>query len=267
MMANLFKGLERIEEAREQLTGQSFMTGLFAGRPDFTLLLMPEESPEEKAAWEEFRPRLETFFTTQVDPDEIERTAKIPGSLLTGLFALGAFGMKIPRQYGGLGFSYTNYGRALMLMASWSNALALTVAVPQSIGIAMPILMFGNEQQRRTYLPLVAREAVSAFALTEPITGSDAANIATEAILDSTGTTFVVNGEKLWCTNGPIARYVTLIARVPANSTRQNGQTRWKPVPTGKGADEQVHTAFILDMRTPGVHVRQHCQFEGCRGI
>ena len=267
MMANLFKGLERIEEAREQLTGQSFMTGLFAGRPDFTLLLMPEESPEEKAAWEEFRPRLETFLTTQVDPDEIERTAKIPGSVLTGLFALGAFGMKIPRQYGGLGFSYTNYGRALMLMASWSNALALTVAVPQSIGIAMPILMFGNEQQRRTYLPLVAREAVSAFALTEPITGSDAANIATEAILDSTGTTFVVNGEKLWCTNGPIARYVTLIARVPAKSTRQNGQTRWKPVPTGKGADEQVHTAFILDMRTPGVHIRQHCQFEGCRGI
>ena len=266
-MANLFKGLERIEEARERLTGRSFMAGLFAGRPDFSLLLMPEESPEEKAAWEEFRPRLETFLMAHVDPDEIEQTAKIPDSVLKGLFALGAFGMKIPRQYGGLGFSYTNYGRALMLMASWSNALALTVAVPQSIGIAMPILMFGNEKQRRTYLPLVAREAMSAFALTEPITGSDAANIATEAILDSTGTKFVVNGEKLWCTNGPIARYVTLIARVPAKRTQQNGQARWKPVPSGEGADEQVHTAFILDMRTPGVHVRQHCQFEGCRGI
>lgn len=266
-MADLFKGLERIEEARERLTGRSFMVGLFAGRPDFSLLLMPEESPEEQAAWEEFRPRLETFLTTHVDPDEIERTAKIPDSVLKGLFALGAFGMKIPRQYGGLGFSYTNYGRALMVMASWSNALALTVAVPQSIGIAMPILMFGNEEQRRRYLPLVAREAVSAFALTEPMTGSDAANIATEAILDSTGTTFVVNGEKLWCTNGPIARYVTLIARVPAERTQQNGRTSWDPVPKGKGADDHVHTAFILDMRTPGVHVRQHCQFEGCRGI
>ncbi len=266
-MATLFKGFERIEEARERLTGQSFMVGLFAGRPDFSLLLMPEESPEEKAAWEEFRPRLETFLTTYVDPDEIERTARIPDSVLKGLFALGAFGMKIPRQYGGLGFSYTNYGRALMLMASWSNALALTVAVPQSIGIAMPILMFGNEEQRRTYLPLVAREAVSAFALTEPITGSDAANIATEAILDSTGTMFVVNGEKLWCTNGPIARYVTLIARVPAKRTQQNGQTTWEPVPDGEGADDYLHTAFILDMQTSGVHIRQHCQFEGCRGI
>ncbi len=266
-MANLFKGFERIEDARERLAGQSFMVGLFAGRPDFSLLLMPKESPEDKAAWEEFRPRLETFLTTQVDPDEIERTAKIPDSVLKGLFALGAFGMKIPRQYEGLGFSYTNYGRALMLMASWSNALALTVAVPQSIGIAMPILLFGNEEQRRTYLPLVAREALSAFALTEPITGSDAANIATAAILDSTGTTFVVNGEKLWCTNGPIARYVTLIARVPAKTTQQKGQTRWDPVPNGKGADDYVHTAFILDMRTPGVDIRQHCQFEGCRGI
>ena len=266
-MATLFKEFERIEEARERLAGRSFMAGLFAGRPDFSLLLMPEESPEEQADWEAFRPRLETFLMTQVDPDEIERTAKIPDSVLKGLFALGAFGMKIPKQYGGLGFSHTNYGRALMLMASWSNALALTVAVPQSIGIAMPILMFGNEEQRRRYLPLVAREAMSAFALTEPMTGSDAANIATEAVLDSTGTMFVVNGEKLWCTNGPIARYVTLIARVPARRTPQNGQTTWKPVPNGKEPDEHVHTAFILDMRTPGVHVRQHCRFEGCRGI
>lgn len=266
-MTTLFKGFERIEEARERLTGRSFMAGLFAGMPDFSLLLMPEESPEDKAAWEEFRPRLETFLTTHVDPDEIERTAKIPDSVLKGLFALGAFGMKIPLRYGGLGFSHTNYGRALMLMASWSNALALTVAVPQSIGIAMPILMFGNEEQKRTYLPIVAREAISAFALTEPMTGSDAANIATEAILNSAGTAFVVNGEKLWCTNGPIARYITLIARVPAKRTRRNGQTAWEPVPDGEGADESVHTAFILDMQTPGVHVRQHCQFEGCRGI
>ena len=266
-MATLFKGFERIEEARERLTGQSFMAALFAGKPDFSLLLAPEEAAEDKAEWEEFHPRLEAFLTIHVDPDEIERTGKIPDAVLKGLFALGAFGMKIPRQYGGLGFSYTNYGRALMLMASWSNALALTVAVPQSIGIAMPILMFGNEEQKRKYLPIVAREAISAFALTEPMTGSDAANIATEAILNSAGTAFVVNGEKLWCTNGPIARYVTLIARVPANRTQQNGQPMWVPVPNGKGADDHIHTAFILDMQTAGVHVRQHCQFEGCRGI
>src|SRR5438034_8089826 len=199
-MSELFKGLERIEEARERLTGRSFMAGLFVGRPDFSLLLPPEESPEQKAAWEEYRPRLETFLKTHVDPDEIERTAKIPDSVLKGLFALGAFGMKIPKEYGGLGFSYTNYGRVLTLIASASNILSLTVAVPQSIGIAMPILLFGNEMQKRTYLPIVAKEAISAFALTEPATGSDAANIRTEAALDRSGKHFVVNGEKLWCT-------------------------------------------------------------------
>ena len=266
-MTHLFKGLERIEEARERFTGESFMAGLFVGKPDFSLLLPPEESPEQKAAWEEYRPRLETFLKTHVDPDEIERTAKIPDSVFKGLFTLGAFGMKIPNEYGGLGFSYTNYGRALMLMASWSNILALTVAVPQSIGIAMPILLFGSDEQKRKYLPIVAREAISAFALTESVTGSDAANVQTEAVLDSSGTTFVVNGEKLWCTNGSIARYVTLIARVPAKRTQHDGRAVWVPVPEGKGGEDQVHTAFILDMDTPGVWVRQRCQFEGCRGI
>ena len=266
-MGELFKGLERIEDARERLTGHSFMAGLFVGKPDFSLLLTPEEPPEQKAAWERYRPKLETFLRTHVDPDEIERTAKIPDSVLKGLFALGAFGMKIPKEYGGLGFSYTNYGRALILIASWSNILALTVAVPQSIGIAMPLLLFGTEEQKRKYLPIVAREAISAFALTESLTGSDAANVQTEAVLDSSGTVFVVNGEKLWCTNGSIARYVTLIARVPAKQVQQDGQILWVPVPEGNGAEDQVHTAFILDMDTPGVWVRQRCQFEGCRGI
>src|SRR5215510_1130076 len=266
-MTSLFKGLERIEEARERLTGRSFMAGLFVGKPDFSLLIPPEESPEHTAAWEQFRPQLETFLRTHVDPDEIEQTAKIPDSVFKGLFALGAFGMKIPEQYGGLGFSYTNYGRALMLMASWSNILALTVAVPQSIGIAMPLLLFGSEEQKRKYLPIVAREAISAFALTEAVTGSDAANIQTEAVLDFSGTAFVVNGEKLWCTNGSIARYVTLIARVPAKRGLHDGRTVWVPVAGGEDADDQVHTAFILDMEAPGVRVQQRCQFEGCRGI
>jgi alkylation response protein AidB-like acyl-CoA dehydrogenase len=265
-VTQLFKGLERIEEARERPTGQSFMAGLFAGEPDFSLLALPDDSPEQQASWEDFRPRLERFLVDHVDPDEIERTAKIPDAVIRGLFSIGAFAMKIPKEYGGLGFSYENYGRALVLLAGWSNILSLTVAVPQSIGIAMPVLLFGNEEQKRRYLPVVAREAVSAFALTEPLTGSDAANIATEAVMDASGN-YVVNGEKLWCTNGPIARYVTLIARVPARRVEQQGRSLWVPVPRGKGAERSVHTAFVLDMKTPGVSIRQRCQFEGCRGI
>ncbi|HKT33430.1 MAG TPA: acyl-CoA dehydrogenase family protein [Nitrospira sp.] len=265
-MSQLFKGLERIEEARERLAGHSFMTGLYAGEPNFSLLLTPDESSEQVAAWENFRPALERFLITHVDPEEIERTTKIPDSVINGLFSIGAFAMKIPKEYGGLGFSYQNYGRALVLIAGWSNILALTVAVPQSIGIAMPLLLFGNEEQKRRYLPIVAREAVSAFALTEPLTGSDAANVQTQAILAADGT-YVVNGEKLWCTNGPIARYITLIARVPARRLEQGERSGWIPVEDGKAAQDSVHTAFVLDMKTPGVLIRQRCEFEGCRGI
>src|SRR5437879_12091191 len=265
-MAELFKGLERIEEARERLTGSSFMAGVFVGRPDFALLLPSPEPPEEKAAGEAFCRKIEAFLKSHVDPEEIERSAKIPDSVLKGLFELGAFGMKIPKEYGGLGLSYTNYGRVLTLIASWSNLLPLTVSVPQSIGIAMPSLVFCNEAQKRTYLPRVAREAISAFALTESITGSDAANIQTEAVLDRAGSHFLANGEKLWCTNGPIARYVTLIARVPAKKVVQDGKPAWVPVREGESCDDKVHTAFILPMETPGVTVLQRCQFEGCRG-
>jgi alkylation response protein AidB-like acyl-CoA dehydrogenase len=265
-VTQLFKGLERIEEARERLTGNSFMAGLFAGEPDFSLLVMGDESAEHQAAWEHFRPKLERFLTNHVDPDEIERTAKIPDAVIHGLFSIGAFAMKIPKEYGGLGFSYENYGRALVLIAGWSNILALSVAVPQSIGIAMPVLLFGSEEQKRRDLPLVAREAVSAFALTEPLTGSDAANITTEAVMDASGN-YVVTGEKLWCTNGPIARYATLIARVPARRMEQQGRSLWIPVRKGESAEQSVHTAFVLDMKSPGVLIRQRCQFEGCRGI
>ncbi|WP_447977518.1 acyl-CoA dehydrogenase family protein [Candidatus Nitrospira bockiana] len=266
-MAELFTGLERIEEARERLIGSSFMAGLFLGRPDFSLLLPPPEPPDEIAAGDAYCRTIEAFLRREVDPDEIERTGRIPERVLKGLFELGAFGMKIPKEYGGLGLSYTNYGRVLTLIASWSNILSLTVAVPQSIGIAMPILLFGNEEQKKTYLPRVARQEISAFALTEPATGSDAANVQTTAVLDAAGRHFIVNGEKLWCTNGPIARFITLIARVPAKRVQHGASWRWIPVRAGETPDDRVHTAFILDMTAAGVAVRERCQFEGCRGI
>ncbi len=262
-MSKLFEGLERIEEAREQIRGASFMSGIFTGSPDFNLLLPPAESAEEKAIGAAYCKEIERFLVDHVDADKIERSGKIPEAVLEGLLAMGAFGMKIPTQYGGLGFSHTNYGRVLTLIASWSNILSLTVAVPQSIGIAMPIMLYGTQQQKDKYLPIVARHAISAFALTEPTTGSDAANVQTEAVLSNDGSHYTINGNKQWCTNSPIARYLTLIARVPAR--KENG--RWVAVPNGEGAESKVHTALILDMQTPGVVVNQRCEFEGCRGI
>jgi len=266
-MSQLFKGLEQIEEAREQIRGMSFMTDLFLGHPQFSWLVPSPEAPEEQRIGEAYCEKVSSFLQDHVNPEEIERNAKIPDAVLAGLFDLGAFSMKIPKEYGGLGFSYKNYGRVLTLIAGWSNVLSLTVAVPQSIGIAMPILLFGNEEQKRTYLPRIVRNEISAFALTEPLTGSDAANVRTEAVLDTDGKTFLLNGEKLWCTNGPIAGFLTLIARVPAKKEYHQGKIQWRPTPKGEGADRAVHTAFIVDMHSPGITIEQRCQFEGCRGI
>jgi len=267
-MSQLFKGLEQIEEAREQIRGINFMTDLFLGHPHFSLLVPPPEPLEEQRIGDAYCEKVSSFLQHHVDPEEIERNAKIPENVLAGLFDLGVFSMKIPKEYGGLGFSYTNYGRVLTLIASWSNVLALTVAVPQSIGIAMPILLFGTEEQKRDFLPRVVRNEISAFALTEPLTGSDAANIHTKAVLDPDGKTFLLNGEKLWCTNGPIAGLITLLARVPAKKRRNHhGAIQWIPVSQGEVAEGAVHTAFILDMHSPGITIEQRCQFEGCRGI
>ncbi|MEH6358701.1 MAG: acyl-CoA dehydrogenase family protein, partial [Pseudomonadales bacterium] len=266
-MTELFKGLKQIEKARETLRGASFMAGLYLGKADFELLLPAPEPAEEKAEGEAYCRKIEAFLKDHVDAQQIERSGEISEAVLKGLLDLGAFGMKIPKQYGGLGFSHKNYGRVLTLIASWSNILSLTVAVPQSIGIAMPILLFGNQQQKDHYLPLVARKEISAFALTEPDTGSDAANVKTEAVLAEQGDEFVVNGEKLWCTNGAIARYITLIAKVPARRVTQQGVEIWQPVATDEQAEASVHTAFILDMQSVGVEVKQRCEFAGCRGI
>ena len=114
-MAELFKGLERIEEARERLTGSSFMAGVFVGRPDFALLLPPPEPPEEKAAGEAFCRKIEAFLKSHVDPEEIERTAKIPDSVLKGLFEVGTFG-----RYGKRSAASTASGRTRPALI-WGN--------------------------------------------------------------------------------------------------------------------------------------------------
>ena len=94
-MSTLFKDMERIEEARSRMMGSSFMGGLFMGRPSFELLLPTEETAEEREIGERYCATIADFLQREVDPDEIEQTAKIPEKVLKGLFDLGAFGMKI----------------------------------------------------------------------------------------------------------------------------------------------------------------------------
>jgi len=97
------------------------MSGLFLGKPEFELLLPPQETPEEKAEGAAYCQKIEAFLREHVDHDEIERSGKIPEHVLKGLLNLGAFGMKIPKEYGGLGFSYANYGRHLTSHQAWKQ--------------------------------------------------------------------------------------------------------------------------------------------------
>jgi alkylation response protein AidB-like acyl-CoA dehydrogenase len=245
MAMRVLQHLREVEAAREELRYPSFMVGLFAGRPPFDLVSpFPIQPPEDRAIGDEFCSRLAGFLRQHVDPMEIDRTGKIPPEVLRGLAELGCFGMTIPKEYGGLGLSKTNYHRALQLVGGYCNVLALTLSAHQSIGVSAPILLFGNEAQKREWLPRIARGAISAFALTEPQVGSDPASMVASATLSDDGRYYVINGEKLWCTNGMIADVIVLMARV-------NGAI----------------TAFIVDMRTPGIELLHRCEFMGNRGI
>ena len=181
--------LEMTEAAREA-QGQSFAGGLFMGRFDFDALHpYPVQRAEDHDQGDAFLERLGDFLKAKVDPDEIDRTGEIPDEVFAGLAKLGAFGIKISPEYGGLGLSQTNYCRAAMLLGSYCGNLTALISAHQSIGVPQPLILFGTEEQKRRFLPRVAGGEVSAFALTEPKVGSDPAKMETRAEPTDDGST------------------------------------------------------------------------------
>src|SRR5437879_407605 len=247
--------LELAEASRDPLDDRgSFASNLFIGRYDFDRIYpWPAQSAEDRAAGEDFLNKLETYLREHVDPDEIDRTGEIPPENFAGLAAIGAFGIKVPKQYGGLGLSQFNYGRAAVLLGSWDGNVAALVSAHQSIGVAQPLLLFGTEEQKRKYLPRVAGGEISAFALTETHAGSDPATMSLRAEPTSDGSEFILNGEKLWCTNGVKAGVLVVMARTPPKMV--NGKER-----------KQI-TAFIVDVATPGLEITYRCRFMGLRAL
>ena len=147
MSAGKAAALELAESSRDPLDERgSFASNLFIGRYDFDRIFpFPEQSAEDCAAGEEFLAELRSYLEAKIDADEIDRTGEIPQKNIDDLFAMGAFGIKIPKQYGGLGLSQVNYGRAAMLLGSWDENLTALVSAHQSIGVAQPLLLFGTE--------------------------------------------------------------------------------------------------------------------------
>jgi Acyl-CoA dehydrogenases len=206
------------EAARDPLEDRgSFASNLFVGRYDFNRIHpYPAQSAEDRAAGEEFLRKLETYLREHVDADEIDRTGEIPPENFKGLAEIGAFGIKVPKKYGGLGLSQSNYGHAAVLLGSWDGNVAALVSAHQSIGVAQPLLLFGTEEQKQKYLPRVAGGEISAFALTEVHAGSDPATLSLKAEPSEDGSEFILNGEKLWCTNGVKAGVLVVMARTPS---------------------------------------------------
>src|SRR6266699_5122728 len=159
------EALKLAEAARDPLEDRgSFASNFFIGRYDFDRIYpYPAQSAEDRAAGEDFLRKLENYLRDHVDPDEIDRTGEIPLENFKGLAEIGAFGIKVPKKYGGLGLSQCNYGRASVLLCSWDGYVAALVSAHQSIGVAQPLLLFGTEEQKEKYLPRVAGGEISAF--------------------------------------------------------------------------------------------------------
>jgi alkylation response protein AidB-like acyl-CoA dehydrogenase len=254
MSAGQRAAIEMTEAAREQSDTRSFVADLFMGRANFGKLMpFPEQTHEDRDQGDAFLQRLEKILHEQVDPDAIDRTGEIPDEVIKSLADIGAFAVKVPVAYGGLGLSQTNYCRAAMKLGGYCGNITALISAHQSIGVPQPLILFGTEEQKRRYLPRFARGEISAFALTENGVGSDPARMLTRAEPTPDGEAFILNGEKLWCTNGTRAGVIVVMAKTPPKMT--NGV-----------AKDQV-TAFIVEMDSPGVEVVRRCRFMGLRAL
>src|SRR4051812_33624984 len=232
---------KQLAEAEEilgdRLKEVGFVKGLFFGQYLGDRLL-PYPDAAKDAATTELAQRLREFCIREVDPAAIDRNAEIPQSVISGLGRLGILGACLPRDCGGLGLSQTSYCRLLEVLGGHCGSTALFVNAHHSIG-PRALVLFGTQQQKQKWLPKLATgEWISAFALTEPEAGSDAANVQTTATPTPDGIGYVLNGQKRWITNGGIAQVLTVMARTP----------------TGKPGESKI-TAFLVTPDMPGFQV------------
>ena len=173
----------------------------------------PEPSAEERETVSTFLGSFRDFARDKVDPARFDREKRIPPEVVRGLADLGVFGLTIPEEYGGYGFSSAAYCRVMEEVGRTDASLGILIGGHQSIGMKA-LLLFGTDEQKTRWLPaLAAGEKIAAFALTEPEAGSDAASIRTTARYDSKAEEFVLDGSKHWISNGGIAGFFTLFAK------------------------------------------------------
>ena len=240
------ESLKVAEASRQTEWAQpSFMRELFLG--SFRLdLIHPYPLPKPD------RPEFAAFYASlqdllrRTDSAGIDATGEYPEDVLEELRRLGAFGMKIPREYGGLGFTNVEYQRVMQLLGSTDGNLVALLSAHQSIGVPQPLKLFGTPEQKKKYLPRCAAGEISAFALTEAHVGSDPARLSTTAEKTADGAAYVLNGTKLWCTNGTLARLLVVMAVHPGTKRI---------------------SAFVVETAWKGVKVEHRSRFMGLKAL
>jgi alkylation response protein AidB-like acyl-CoA dehydrogenase len=225
----------------------SFGKSLFFGEILEDQLFPYPEMPRDQA--ELVAPICETIdkYMAGIDARKLDLEGDLPKELLQSLKEMGLFGLIVPEAHGGLGLSNTGYARVMQQVASWDASIAVTLGAHASIGFK-GLLLFGTEAQKRRYLPrLASGEMIAAFCLTEPGSGSDAFSIKTSAKRD--GDFYVLDGQKLWITNGGIADFYTVFAKTTPDSGEQKGKI----------------TAFMVTKEMGGVTTGPHEDKMGIR--
>ena len=247
--------LEVAEDAREkEWKHPSFGSQMFMGNFNASLMHpFPKQSEADKKIGDEYVEKLGKYLKENLDPESVDKNREIPPEVIEKLVQMGVFAMKIPKEYNGLGFSVTNYNRAVMKIASYCGGTGVLVSAHQSIGVPQPLKMFGTEEQKKKFLPRFREGSISAFALTEPEVGSDPAQMSSTATLTEDGKHYILNGTKLWCTNGTVADVIVVMANTAPKIV--------------KGREKKQISAFILEMNSPGVEVVHRCEFMGLGAI
>jgi alkylation response protein AidB-like acyl-CoA dehydrogenase len=223
----------------------SFLREMFLGNFRLDLIHPYPLAGPERPEFAAFHQAMREFLRDQVDSVGIDVAGEYPEQVVDGLRKLGAFGMKIPKKYGGLGFTNSEYQKIMHLLGSTDGNISALLSAHQSIGVPQPLKLFGSEKLKEKYLPRCARGEISAFALTEPQVGSDPARLQTRAEKTPEGD-YLLNGEKLWCTNGTLAKLLVVMASDPKS---------------------KKISAFVVETDWPGVKVEHRCHFMGLRAL
>ncbi|MEL6497532.1 MAG: acyl-CoA dehydrogenase family protein [Planctomycetota bacterium] len=211
------KDRKTLEEA-EALLGpepdeMGFIKNVFWGRfEEDRVLPYPETSPDETAKCDQLLAELEDYMRNEHPSIEIDQNEEIPEWVIKRLFDMGALGCTVPVEYGGMGFGITSYNRVLEMIGKYCGSTAVVVSAHQSIG-CKAIMLFGSDEQKKRWLPVVAREKLSAFCLSEPNVGCDAGGQETRCERSEDGTHFILNGEKKWSTSGALAGIFTVMSK------------------------------------------------------